>query len=583
MLNIEWSNIPTKPGVYLWKGVDDQVIYVGKAKNLRNRMKQYFNNNLSYKNKVLLQNIVDFDIQVCASEMDALKLEENLINEYEPKYNIKIKSAKKYPYIEMKVGSNIKLSISKDLKFKKKSKYYGPYPDGFSARKIINLLSSALPLDECLSPKAGKVCLNYEMNRCMGQCISQDNEEKKTFIINTIEDFFKGKTKYIEEKLRERIENNNKLLDFEASQKLVEHLEFIQKLNEQKSITFKDTKHRDIFNYYVDDEFISISIMYIRFGRVNISSNFMNKFFNPDPKDLVESFIHRYYQNNLRPDEVIVPFEMDWSKEKEGELKFTVPKEGIKKDLLDLTAENAEAKYKNNIGGLINKIKGYDESIKFIKANFRDKEIHIIEMVDISSTMGSEQVGAVVQFKNGEPNKTKYRKYIIKDVVGMDDYASTEEVVRRHFNRKLEEGSNMPDVFIVDGKHQLSNARKVLKELKIENVILCALKKDVKHNTSTLINNELKEFNLEPDSHMFLFLARIQEEAHRFVINFHRSRRDKAILESELDKYTFFTEIDKQNLFKEFKSIRKIMIASETELRKVISSTKVEKFMKERE
>lgn len=580
-MEINWNNIPTNPGVYLWKGINDQVIYVGKAKNLRNRMKQYFKGDLTPKTRLLVKNIVDFDFQVSTSEMDALILEQNLINEYEPKYNIKIKSAKTYPYIELKTGNNIKLSVTKTTKYIKNTKYYGPYPDGFSARRIINLLSSVLPLDNCLAPNSGKPCLNYEMGKCLGKCIGIDSSNERKFVIDSIENFFKGKTKYFEDQIRERIEINNKMLNFEESQKLVENLDFIEKINAQRSNTFKDSKHRDIINYYSENGIISISIMHVRFGNVSMTTNFMNKQFNPDPLDSLESFIYRFYDRNLVPDEIVIPFDLDW--DSKIKVRTTNPKIGTKKDLLDTVCKHAKAKYVNNIDGYLNKIKSYEEALSFLKRNVSPKDIHTIEMVDISSTMGAEQVGAIIQFKNGEPRKSKYRKYIIRNVQGMDDYAATTEVVKRHFKAKIEKNEEMPDLFIVDGKNQLKNAEKIFDELKIDNVILAGLIKDDKHTTNAIINNEMDIFKLNRNEQMYLFLQRIQDEVHRFVINFHRSRREKIVLESQLDQYTFLTETDKQNLFKEFKSIRKILIASETELRKVISKTKVEKFMKERE
>ncbi len=578
-MNIDWSTIPTKPGVYLWKNSIGQVIYVGKAKNLRNRMKQYFRDDLPPKSKLLLKYIADFDFQVSASELDALILEQTLINEYEPKFNVKIKSAKTYPYIEVRSGKNLKLSLSKTVKFIKNTKYYGPYPDGYSARRIINMLSSVFPVDTCLAPESGKPCLNYEMGRCMGQCINDNIENKMKFSLDRIEDFFKGDVQYVENKLLERLKKMNELLQFEDSRKIYDDIELIEKIKQQTTYAFKDTKHRDFINYFEKDGIISISMTLVRFGKVTITLNFMNKLFNPNPKDAVEEFLERAYKRNPIPDEVVMPFEPEW---KTSNVKVTVPTTGTKFQLLELTKVNAETKFISHIDGFLNKIKSYDEAIKFIKANTKDKLINTIEMVDISSLQGQEQVGAVVNFLHGEPNKSQYRKYIIQSTNKMDDYAATEEVVRRHFKRKLDDETPLPDIFIVDGKNQLLNAKKIFDELGIKDVILCALKKDDKHKTNALINIRMEETPIESTSHMYLFLARIQEEVHRFVISFHRSRRNKVVLESALDKYVFLDEFDKQILFKEFKSIRKMLLANEAELSKVIGKTKSHKFIKER-
>ncbi len=579
-MEIDWSTIPTKPGVYLWKNSDDQVIYVGKAKNLRNRMKQYFRDDLPPKNKLLLRNIANFDYQVCASDLDALVQEQTLINEHEPKFNLKIKSSRTYPYIEIKTGKNIKISLSKTMKFIKNVKYYGPYPDGYSARKIINLLSSIFPIDSCLAPNSGKPCLNREMGRCMGQCIGLDVGNEMKFVLDKIDEFFRGDVKYVENKLKQKLEKMNELLQFEDSKKTYENIELIEKIKEQTTYAFKDSKHRDIINYYNKDGIISISLTLIRFGKITITSNFMNKLFNPDPEAAVEEFLERFYYRNSVPEEVVLPFEPIWNT---SNVKITIPKTGIKYELLNLTRVNAESKFISHIDGFLDKIKSYEAAIKFLKVNTIDKEIHSIEMIDISSLQGKEQVGAVVNFTYGEPNKSNYRKYIIKSIDKMDDYAATEEVVRRHFERKIKNDLDLPDVFIVDGKNQLQNAKKIFNELNIKNVILCALKKDGKHKTEALLNSDMEETTIERNSHMYLFLSRIQEEVHRFVISFHRSRRDKVVLESALDKYTSLNELDKQILFKEFKSIRKILLASASDLRKVIGDKKTQKFLKERE
>ncbi len=580
MINIDWENIPNIPGVYIWKGDEGQVLYVGKAKKLKQRMQQYFRDDLPPKNKLLVKNIVDFDFQVCASEMDALLLEETLINDFEPKYNIKIKSAKKYPYIQLKRNGDISLNVSHSLKFSKGSKFFGPFPDGFGARRIIKILSSVLPLDECLAPNSGKACLNYEMGRCLGSCKGKINENEKNFVISQVEDFFKGKTDYVINKLKERIEVNNELLNFEESKNLVDNLMFIDKLNEQKTNAFKDVKHRDVINYYIEDDIVSISIMYVRFGSANLINNFISKELNGDPKDILESFVHRYYKKNMIPDEVIVPFDLDWANS--DDIKFTTPELGKRKDLLDLVAVNAKESYINNVDSYLNKISAYEEALAFLRENIVDKNITNIEMVDISSTMGSEQVGAVIRFKDGEPYKEAYRKFIINSTDKMDDYASTEEVVRRHFTRLMNDSREMPDLFIVDGKHQLTNAKKIFDEFNITNVTLIGLIKDDKHKTNAIINEQFEIINLNKKSKTYLFLSRLQDEVHRFVIQFHRKRRERSIVESKLDDFTFLNELDKQNLFKEFKSIRKILTANETELRKVLTESKIKKFLKEK-
>ncbi len=580
MLNIDWTKIPTEPGVYIWKGEAGQVLYIGKAKNLRNRMRQYFREDLPPKNKLMVKQIIDYEFQISASEVDSLILEEELINKFEPKYNIKIKSAKRYPYIELKNKDELTLEISRTLRHNKGSKYFGPFPDGFNANKLINILKSVLPLDKCLAPKSDKPCLNYEMGRCLGRCIGKINEQEKEFVINQVKDFFSGKTTFIENKLKQRIEKNNELLNFEESQQLVEKLQLISKINEQKMNTFKDTLHRDIFNIYSDGEFVSISVMYVRFGSINLTTNYLEKTIDTNIEDVLESFIRRFYKTQMIPKEIIVPFEI--SNLISDKVKIINPSSGTRKDILDVVYKHAKETFNNKVDSYIAKQNNYLEANDLLKKITGLNSIVNIEMVDISSTMGSEQVGAVVRFKDGETYKEAYRKYIIKSTDKMDDYASTEEVVRRHFERILKDDRDLPDVFIVDGKHQLSNAKKILSELGINKVSLVGLVKDDKHTTNAIIDDELQIRELDRKSGGYLFLNRLQDEVHRFVISFHRKRREKSIIESKLDEYTFLSEADKNNLFKEFKSIRKILTASETELRKVISEAKVKKFIKEK-
>lgn len=579
MIKIDWDKIPNSPGVYLWKSSTNQVIYVGKAKNLKNRMKQYFDRDLSPKNMLLIKNIKAFDFQVTNNEIDALILEQTLINEYEPKFNIKIKSSKIYPYIEVKKEPRISVSITKKTK-NKNSKYFGPYPDGYYSRNIIKIIHNAIPVDKCYSPNSGKKCINYEMGRCLGYCFKDVSEKEKEFTFNMVLDFLSGKVKYVETKLKEKLEYFNEKEQYEESKKIHNYLENVWKIKDEQSHTFNDSKHRDIFNFYEKDDFMSISIMHIRFGNVSFISNYISKKFNPDKEDSFESLINTFYTNSPIPDEIIIPFPLKWKHELDE--KISIPKIGIKKTLLDIVYKNAKSKYENEIDSYLNKIKSYEESLNFLKKYVINKEINTIEMLDISSTMGDQQVGAVVSFKNGEPNKSLYRKYIIKDSFKMDDYSSVKEVVERHFNNKIKNNIEFPDLFIIDGKHQLTIAKNVFRDLEIEGVTLIALKKNIKHKTDSLIDEKLKEIKLDEETQIYLFLSKLQDEVHRFVISFHRQRRKKSILQSSLDKYVFLTKEDKNKLFMEFKSIRKIMIASIEDLSKVIGLRKAKKMKEEK-
>jgi len=272
-------------------------------------MKQYFNRKLSPKNMLLIKNISDFDFQISSNEIDALILEQTLINEHEPKFNIKIKSSKIYPYIEIRREPRVSISITKKTK-NKNSKYFGPYPDGYYSRNIIKILQGAIPIDKCYSPNSGKKCINYEMGRCLGYCFKKVSKKEEEFILNMASDFLSGNIKYVENKLLEKLEMLNKNQQFEESIKVYEYIENINKIKDEQSHIFNDSKHRDIFNFYEKDGYISISIMHIRFGNINFISNYVKKKFNPDNKDYFESFLNTFYTNKLIPDEIVIPFSL---------------------------------------------------------------------------------------------------------------------------------------------------------------------------------------------------------------------------------------------------------------------------------
>ncbi len=578
MINIDWSKIPTSPGVYLWKDKQGEVIYVGKAKNLRNRMKQYFSKDLPPKNKLLIKVIDSFDFQVSNSEVDALILEETLINKYEPKYNIKIKNAKRYPYIKMSTKKGLELSISKTFRISKDSKYFGPYPDGYNARKIIDFLSMVIPLDKCLRSKQGKPCLNYQMNRCMGDCIDQNNDNKITYYKNMVQDFFKEKQEQVISTIKERIDENSANLNFERAKELSDSLDFISKVNEQTISKFKDSIHRDVINYYVEDTTISISIMHIRFGSIQLTSNYMHTMFDPNPETFIEKFIIDFYKSNMLPEEIIVPFNPNWNYDES--LNMNMYSSGLKKELLELTKKHSLEKYESEIDSFNQKTKVYENAKELLGNITGNKNINIIEMIDISSLQGSSQVGAVIRYTNGLPDKNYYRRFNIKTIDGMDDYASMREVLERHFTRMVKDNTKKPDLFIVDGKYQLNILKEVASQFKeTSNITLIGLIKNSKHKTDSIINSDLDIVKFKQGDRILNFFEQIQEEVHRFAISFHKSVRSRKLMTSELDKFEFLTKEDKDNLFIEFGTIRSILNAKEGDLLRVLTKTKTNKLI----
>jgi len=273
-------------------------------------MNQYFDKEVSLKNKLLVKQIENFDFQIAANEIDALVLEQTLINEYEPKFNIKIKGAKVYPYIELSKNKvvSVKVSIRPN---KKNVKYFGPYPDGFSSRKIVKLLQHALPIDKCYGINSGKKCINYNMNRCLGYCFKEVSEHEKEFFYKKASEFLSGKTTYIKNKLKEQLEHFNETMQYEESEKIFNYLEIVKKIENEQNNNFNDSLHRDVFNFYEKDGILSISIIHIRFGNISFTTNFITEIENPEDNEEIISFIFRYYLDKPVPDEIISPFKFE--------------------------------------------------------------------------------------------------------------------------------------------------------------------------------------------------------------------------------------------------------------------------------
>lgn len=576
MLEINWQDIPQNPGCYLWKDKDNKVIYVGKAKNLRNRMKSYFSGVQSSKTAILVKNISGFDYQVTPSEVDALLLEQNLINKYEPKYNIRVKRGRVYPYIEITSGLNKEIKTTAKIS-NNGSKYYGPFPDGVgSAYRIAKLLRETYPLNKCLNPGKNKPCLNYQLGLCMGQCVKEVKESDYKHILSELNSFFNGNTKPMEKILKQKIEVNSAKLMFEEAAKLNNKLHLLDAIAQKQKIIFKDSKHRDVIGFFSTKDILSITISFIRFGNLLSSANYLLEIIG-DKNDLIESFLLNYYQSNLIPDEIILDFDSSLLS-KTIKAKFINPIKGIKKELLKNSVLNAELKLKTGKDKMLFEKEKYQKAMKELNEYIHLNNLSTIEMVDISSLGGKDQVGVVVAFKNGNPDKSLYRKYIIDSTDKMDDYQAIYEVTYRHFRQKLLKKLPLPDLFIVDGKHQIQFAKKALIELKLD-VSLIGLKKNKHHETEALFTIDQKQFKLQQRSSLYITLGIIQDEVHRFAIKFHNERSTRNILTNSLDQFKFLTKDDQNILFNEFETYRNIKLANEKQLQKVIGLKKAKKLI----
>lgn len=523
MINIEKLNsVPNNPGVYLWKDKYGEIIYVGKAKNLQKRMKQYFQKNISLKTQVLVKNIDSFDYFISSSEMDALLQEINLIDKYNPKYNVKLKEAKSYPYIKLIIKeTKITLSLTKIYK-KDNSFYFGPFPEGFAPSKIIKLLKETYPINKCLSPKKGKPCINYQLNKCLGECVGNIDKNQVKIIGEEIKSFFSGNLDIVRNKLILKMEENTKALRYEESIKIKSSIELIEQYKQKQKTIFKDSINRDVISFTQEKGIISLSISHIRYGNNTNTSNFLLNSFSIEPIETVEQFLLKFYKISIIPSEIITSFNTNINELLNIKLVFN-PKEGIRKSILNNTIEHSKNKLKENFYQFEIESRRYERSIDKLKKILNlKKDIKTIEMIDISNLGNKNQVGVIVSFQDGKPNRNLYRKYNLLN--GQDDYNSIFEVTFRHFNRKIIENKELPDLFIVDGKNQINNAQKAIEKLNIE-IPIIGLVKNSKHRTSSIFNLNKETINLDAELELNLLLSSIQSEVHRFAIDFHKRKR----------------------------------------------------------
>ncbi len=530
-MKIDLSNVPQKTGCYIWKDINDNVIYVGKAKNLKKRMSQYFLENTNNKTKLLVKNINSFEYVLTENESSALILELNLINKFNPKYNIKLKQIKNYPYIKIS-KSPLKVELSKNFKKQRDVKYFGPFPEGFGPGKIKKLIESIFPVNKCLSKnkKEKKPCLNYEINLCIGYCVEDDEKKLKELEeinFKKVENFLKGNINEVKKLIKNIIDEYSKRKMFEQAMHLNSLLPILEKYKEKQISIFNDEKNIDIIGTFYQDNILSISITYIRFGKQLLTTKKLITIYDLDYKDSLSNYLNDYYYNNFVPSEIIT----DIIFEKNSlllEIKEIIknPKIGKKNELLNLTNEYAKINYETNKDFFELKLKNKNKAVDKLKEMLGIKNLKLIEMIDISNLNGKFQVGSITSFDNFYPNKNYYRRYSLDENEIQNDYQSIYDVTYRHFRRKLMEKNPLPNLFIVDGKNQISNAIQAIEDLNIKNIQVIGLIKNKKHDTSSIIKNN-KEIIEILDNEVYLLLGKIQDETHRFTIEYFRNKKNK--------------------------------------------------------
>ena len=570
--------VPELPGSYQMKNKDGIIIYVGKAKNLKNRLKSYFTGLVTGKTAMLVADIVDFEYIVTSTELESLILEITLIKKYNPKYNILLKDDKSYPYIELTDEKYPRLRIVRNVNRKRhKSRLFGPFPNVGAARKTVNMLNRIYPLRKCENLKK-EVCLYYHIGECLGYCQKEVDEQKQKEMMAEIISFLKGNNEIIIKRLKEDMERASEALNFEKALELKNMLNDIDITLTKQKIDLNKNYNFDLFGFYQDKNYLSVTVFFIRegllFGRQNDIFNSVDQL----EEDLTHYIIQFYEQNHLLPKEILVPDCVNSELLSEYlERKVSIPKRGALKNLLNLACENATVslteKYENIEREETNRLQAEEELRELLSL----PKLERIEAFDNSHLFGTFYVGGMVVFDHFLPNKNEYRKFKISTEV-KDDLSAMKEVIYRRYFRVLMEEFVAPDLILVDGGElQITAAKEVIDELHL-NIPIAGLKKNDQHKTSVLVNQDLKEIPLPKDSHLFLFLNRIQDEVHRYAISYHRNIKSKGALASLLDMAPGIGEVRKHALLKKFGSLKKMKEASLEELETVLNHDVAVKF-----
>ncbi|HAR5070910.1 TPA: excinuclease ABC subunit UvrC [Staphylococcus aureus] len=556
--------VPMEPGCYLMKDRNDQVIYVGKAKKLRNRLRSYFTGAHDAKTTRLVGEIRHFEFIVTSSETESLLLELNLIKQYQPRYNILLKDDKSYPFIKITKEKYPRLLVTRTVK-QGTGKYFGPYPNAYSAQETKKLLDRIYPYRKC-DKMPDKLCLYYHIGQCLGPCVYDVDLSKYAQMTKEITDFLNGEDKTILKSLEERMLTASESLDFERAKEYRDLIQHIQNLTNKQKIMSSDKTIRDVFGYSVDKGWMCIQVFFIRQGNMIKRDTTMIPLQQTEEEEFY-TFIGQFYSLNqhILPKEVHVPRNLDKEMiQSVVDTKIVQPARGPKKEMVDLAAHNAKVSL-NNKFELISR----DESrtIKAIEELGTQMGIQTpirIETFDNSNIQGVDPVSAMVTFIDGKPDKKNYRKYKIKTVKGPDDYKSMREVVRRRYSRVLNEGLPLPDLIIVDGgKGHMNGVIDVLQNELGLDIPVAGLQKNDKHQTSELLYGASAEIvPLKKNSQAFYLLHRIQDEVHRFAITFHRQTRQKTGLKSILDDIDGIGSKRKTLLLRSFGSIKKMKEAT---------------------
>ncbi|HEY2492429.1 MAG TPA: excinuclease ABC subunit UvrC [Paenibacillus sp.] len=591
--------LPDQSGCYLMKNSEGTIIYVGKAKVLKNRVRSYFTGSHNGKTQLLVSEIRDFEYIVTGSNMEALILECNLIKQYQPRYNVLLKDDKTFPYIKITNEAHPKLEVTRRV-LKDKAKYFGPYPNAYAAQETKKLLDRMYPLRKCgVMPK--EVCLYYHMGQCLAPCEKEVPQSAYEQITQEISAFLGGGHEQIKKELQRKMEEAAEELYFERAKELRDQILNIDAIMEKQKITTSDARDRDVFGFAVDKGWMCVQILYMRQGKMIQRHTSVVPFYGEAYSDFI-SFVTQYYSDNpALPQEILLPdmlkeepeIEVDTGSlnetgvvESEGDtslisdgideisgasslqewlgIKVLVPMRGLKKQMIGMATENAKVALNEKFRLIERDEERTSKAASNLGQVIGLDSLHRIEAFDNSNIQGTHPVSAMIVFIDGKPERKEYRKYKIRSVVGADDYETMREVIRRRYERVMKENLEIPNLIVVDGgKGQISAAVDVLENELGLFIPVCGLVKDVKHRTSQLmVGDPAKAVSLPRDSQEFYLLQRIQDEVHRFAITFHREQRGKSMVTSRLDSIPGIGEKRRKLLLKHFGSLKKIREAS---------------------
>ncbi|MEL1135835.1 excinuclease ABC subunit UvrC [Desulfitobacterium sp. THU1] len=564
ILREKLSLLPDKPGVYLMKDASGEIIYVGKAKILKNRVRSYFTGSHNGKTQLMISQIADFETILTDSEVEALLLECNLIKKHNPKYNISLRDDKTYPFITITDEDHPRILVTRQVK-KGAGKYYGPYPNATAAKEAARLLNRLFPFRKCRQIP-NKPCLYYHLGQCLGPCTQNVPRAAYEDIRKEAATFLKGDQGAILKALQSKMIQAAENLEFERAQEYRDLIEDLKKVGEKQNITLNDFVDRDVVGYAFSRDQICIQIFYLRQGKLLSRDIFIFPYYE-EPEEAFISFLAQFYtESSTIPQEILLP-PLDLSAL--GKLfPMVVPQKGQKRDLVQMAMENAQTTLHEQISIEIRDLEECTQALEEIGNALNIPSPQIIESFDISNIAGAHSVAGMIQFSEGKPNRSQYRKFKIQPMPNMDDTASMHQVIERRYKRLLQENLPLPDLILVDGgKGQINAAKDALAALKAD-IHVAGMVKNDRHQTSALMDSEGFPHSFERRSAGFRLLERIQNEVHRFAITFHRQQRTKNMMLSELDGIPGVGQKRRQQLLRHFKSIDNIRTATLEDLQK---------------